>query len=143
MGAALNLTHHPPGRAHSDLREAVDLTTSLVSTGSLPCAVLGVSDARGTLTMHAVPGPTDGRVAADSVFFLASLTKPLATATSLMLLVADGRIDLDDPVAKVLPAFGERGKESVTIRHLLTHTSGLKPWRPFHEALLEPEPNKG
>jgi CubicO group peptidase (beta-lactamase class C family) len=82
-------------------------------------------------------------MARDTIFDLASLTKPLATATSLMLLVAEGRVDLDDPVTKVLPAFGERGKEGVTIRHLLTHTSGLKPWRPFHEALLERERKKG
>jgi len=79
----------------------------------------------------------------DTIFDLASLTKPIATATSILLLAAEGRIDLDDPVAKVLPAFGERGKEAVTIRHLLTHTSGLKPWRPFHEALLERERKKG
>lgn len=79
----------------------------------------------------------------DTIFDLASLTKPIATATSVMLLAAEGRIDLDDPVAKVIPPFGERGKEAVTIRNLLTHTSGLKPWRPFHEALLERERKKG
>jgi CubicO group peptidase (beta-lactamase class C family) len=79
----------------------------------------------------------------ETIYDLASLTKPIATATSILLLAADGRIDLDDPVAKVLPAFGERGKERITVRHLLTHTSGLKPWRPFHEALLERERKKG
>lgn len=91
----------------------------------------------------AVQKPERIAMARDTIFDLASLTKPIATATSLMLLVAEGRVDLDDPVAKVLPAFGERGKEGVTIRHLLTHTSGLKPWRPFHEALLERERKKG
>lgn len=92
---------------------------------------------------HAVHKPERIAMARDTIFDLASLTKPLATATSIMLLAAEGRIDIDDPVAKVLPAFGERGKEGVTIRHLLTHTSGLKPWRPFHEALLERERKKG
>jgi CubicO group peptidase (beta-lactamase class C family) len=91
----------------------------------------------------AVLKPERIAMARDTIFDLASLTKPIATATSLMLLAADGRVDLDDPVAKVLPPFGERGKEAVTIRHLLTHTSGLKPWRPFHEALLERERKKG
>jgi CubicO group peptidase (beta-lactamase class C family) len=91
----------------------------------------------------AVHKPERIAMARDTIFDLASLTKPIATATSLLLLVAEGRVDLDDPVAKVLPAFGERGKEGVTIRHLLTHTSGLKPWRPFHEALLERERKKG
>ena len=91
----------------------------------------------------AVLKPERIAMARDTIFDLASLTKPIATATSVMLLAAEGRIDLDDPVAKVLPPFGERGKEGVTIRHLLTHTSGLKPWRPFHEALLERERKKG
>jgi len=72
-----------------------------------------------------------------TIFDLASLTKPVATATAVLLLVADGVLDLDDPVAKHLPAFAERGKEVVTVRHLLCHASGLKPWRPFHEVLLE------
>jgi CubicO group peptidase (beta-lactamase class C family) len=82
-------------------------------------------------------------MARDTIFDLASLTKPIATATAAMLLAADGALDLDEPVAKYLPAAGERGKEHVRVRHLLTHTSGLKPWRPFHEALLERERKKG
>ena len=92
---------------------------------------------------NAVLRPERIAMARDTIFDLASLTKPIVTATSLMLLAAEGRVDLDDPVAKVLPPFGERGKEGVTIRSLLTHTSGLKPWRPFHEALLERERKKG
>jgi UDP-N-acetylmuramate: L-alanyl-gamma-D-glutamyl-meso-diaminopimelate ligase len=78
-----------------------------------------------------------------TVFDLASLTKPIATATAVMLLVADGRLGLDDPVVRHLPAFGDRGKESVTVRHLLTHSSGLRPWRPFHELVLEKERKTG
>ena len=92
---------------------------------------------------NAVLRPERIAMARDTIFDLASLTKPIVTATSLMLLAAEGRVDLDDPVAKALPPFGERGKEAVTIRSLLTHTSGLKPWRPFHEALLERERKKG
>ena len=79
----------------------------------------------------------------ETIFDLASLTKPLATTTALMLLAEDGAVQLDDPVAKVLPAFEERGKQAVTIRHLLTHSSGLKPWRGFHEPLLEKERKTG
>ena len=82
-------------------------------------------------------------MARETIFDLASLTKPLATATAVMQLVAEGAVDLDEPVAKYLAAAGERGKEQVRVRHLLTHTSGLKPWRPFHEALLERERKKG
>jgi CubicO group peptidase (beta-lactamase class C family) len=79
----------------------------------------------------------------DTVFDLASLTKPIATTTAIMLLVADGKVALEDPVAKHIPAFAERGKEAVTVRHLLTHSSGLRPWRGYHELLLEKERKRG
>ena len=64
-----------------------------------------------------------------TIFDLASLTKPIATTTAVLQLVHEGAIALDDPVSKVLPAFSERDKDGVTMRHLLTHSSGLKPWR--------------
>jgi CubicO group peptidase (beta-lactamase class C family) len=79
----------------------------------------------------------------ETVFDLASLTKPLATASAVLLLVHEGRLDLDDPVAKHLPLFAERDKAEVTLRHLLTHSSGLRPWRGFHEPLLERERRTG
>lgn len=79
----------------------------------------------------------------ETVFDLASLTKVMATTTATLLLVDEGRIALDDPVARYLPVFAERDKGEVRIRHLLTHSSGLKPWRPFHELLLERERKKG
>jgi uncharacterized protein YbbC (DUF1343 family)/CubicO group peptidase (beta-lactamase class C family) len=61
----------------------------------------------------------------DTVFDLASLTKPVATATSIIVLADKGKLKLDDPVAKYVPEFGKHGKAGVTIRHLLTHVSGL------------------
>jgi len=61
----------------------------------------------------------------DTVFDLASLTKPVATATAVMRLVEQGRLRLSDPVAVHLPEFGARGKATVTIHDLLTHQSGL------------------
>ncbi len=79
----------------------------------------------------------------DTIFDLASLTKPMATTTAIMLLIEEGSISLDDPVAKVLPTFAERGKEEVTIRHLLTHAAGLKPIREFHELLIQKERKTG
>ena len=79
----------------------------------------------------------------DTIFDLASLTKPIATTTAIMLLVEEGSIDLDDPVAKTLPSFADRGKEAVTIRHLLSHSAGLKPWRGFHELLIQKERKTG
>jgi CubicO group peptidase (beta-lactamase class C family) len=82
-------------------------------------------------------------MARETIFDLASLTKPIATTTLVMLLANDGALDLDDPVAKFLPEFAERGKQPVTLRHLLCHASGLRPWRGFHEPLLERERKTG
>ncbi len=73
---------------------------------------------------------------ADTIFDLASMTKCVATATSVMKLVQEGRIRLNDPVAAYLPEFARNGKENITIRQLLTHFSGLPedldlktPWK--------------
>jgi len=61
----------------------------------------------------------------DTIFDLASLTKPVATATSLMILVEQAKLSLSDRVAKHWPAFGEKGKDKITVEQLLLHTSGL------------------
>jgi CubicO group peptidase (beta-lactamase class C family) len=92
---------------------------------------------------HAVVRPERIPMSRETVFDLASLTKPIATTTAVMLLVADGAFGLDDPVAAVLPVFAERDKEQVTFRHLLTHSAGLKPWRGFHELLIEKQRKTG
>ena len=62
----------------------------------------------------------------DTVFDLASLTKALATAPAIHLLVEQKKIGLATPVARYLPVFGSRGKEAVTVEQLLLHTSGLR-----------------
>lgn len=91
----------------------------------------------------AVVRPERIPMARETIFDLASLTKVLATTTAILLLAQDGAVALDDPVTKFLPHFGETRKEAVTLRHLLTHSSGLRPWRAFHEPLLERERKKG
>src|SRR5690606_37523307 len=63
----------------------------------------------------------------ETVFDLASLTKVLATAPSVLWLMEKGWVELDAPVERYLPEFGANGKMQVTVRHLLTHTSGLRP----------------
>src|SRR5690606_2169154 len=68
-----------------------------------------------------------------SSFDLASLTKVFATTTAAMKLYDEGRLDLDARVTTYLPEFGQGGKQDVTIRHLLTHSAGLIPFRPFHQ----------
>ena len=51
----------------------------------------------------------------DTVFDMASLTKPVATATSVMILIEQGKVRLDDPAAKYIPEFGQNGKEGITL----------------------------
>ncbi|MGB9121839.1 MAG: exo-beta-N-acetylmuramidase NamZ domain-containing protein [Candidatus Angelobacter sp.] len=63
----------------------------------------------------------------DTIFDLASLTKVVATTPSVMRLVQYGQVRLDEPVAHYIPDFGMNGKDSVTVRQLLTHYSGLRP----------------
>jgi len=61
----------------------------------------------------------------DTVFDMASLTKPVATGTSVMLLIQQGKLKPDDLVSTHWPAFAANGKDKVTVEHLLLHTSGL------------------
>ena len=63
----------------------------------------------------------------DTIFDLASLTKVVATTTSVLMLVEDGKIRLSDRVATHIPGFERYGKGDITIRHMLTHVSGLRP----------------
>ncbi len=75
----------------------------------------------------------EGRPVTDqSTFDLASLTKVIATTTAVMQLFEAGKLELDAPVSSYLPNFGRNGKEKITVRQLLTHTSGLIPFRPFY-----------
>jgi len=77
--------------------------------------------------------PEDQRIpmAPDTIFDLASVSK-LFTSLAVMQLVEEGRLDLDTPVAGVLPGFAAGGKAEVTPRQLLTHTSGLPAWIPLY-----------
>jgi len=63
----------------------------------------------------------------DTIFDLASLTKVIVTTTAVMQLVEQGKVRLNDPVAKYLPEFAQNGKADITVRQLLTHYSGLEP----------------
>jgi uncharacterized protein YbbC (DUF1343 family)/CubicO group peptidase (beta-lactamase class C family) len=71
--------------------------------------------------------PAPEAMTEETIFDLASLTKVVATTTSVMQLVEEGRIRLNDPVMQFIPEFGRYGKNGIAIRHLLTHTSGLRP----------------
>ncbi|MDP1569956.1 MAG: serine hydrolase domain-containing protein [Vicinamibacterales bacterium] len=71
----------------------------------------------------------DVPVRPESVFRIASISKPMA-AVAVMQLVERGRVVLDDPIQKYVPAYPSKGEQVVTVRHLLTHTSGIRHYRP-------------
>jgi CubicO group peptidase (beta-lactamase class C family) len=114
------------------LADAVD---SGIAAGAAPGAVIAVSS-RGVRYLHGtgrlgVDDPT--RPGPGTVFDLASLTKVIALTTGLMFAVEEGRIGLDDPIGRHVPGVRDGLRDSVTIRHLLTHSSGL----PAHRRLWE------
>jgi uncharacterized protein YbbC (DUF1343 family)/CubicO group peptidase (beta-lactamase class C family) len=96
-----------------------------------------------------VASPRPEKMTVDTVFDLASLTKVIATAPSVMRLVQFGQVRLNDPVSHYLPDFGNNGKQSITIRELLTHFSGLRgdldlnvPWEGMQEAFRRADEEK-
>jgi CubicO group peptidase (beta-lactamase class C family) len=106
-----------------------------VDSGAFPGAVVAVGQ-HGRLALLAAVGrygQSDPRpVDSTTVYDLASLTKVVGLTTAVMLLARDRVIDLDAPVQRYVPAFQGRWKDRVTVRHLLTHSSGLPAWRPLY-----------
>jgi len=76
---------------------------------------------------HRALVPGQEAMTVDTLFDVASLTKVLATATSILILVEEGKVSLTDPVSKYLPRFAQHGKGPITVVQLLTHYSGLRP----------------
>ena len=102
-----------------------------IADGNIPGAVLVVGH-NGAVVYRKAYGeralePRREPMTLDTIFDLASLTKVIATTTSVMQLVEQGKVRLNDPLAKYLPEFAQNGKEDITIRQLLTHYSGLAP----------------
>jgi CubicO group peptidase (beta-lactamase class C family) len=106
---------------------------SAVAAGAAPGAVLAVSHdgARFTYGVGRLGQDEPSRPDGMTIYDLASLTKVVGLTTAAMLAVEDQRLDLDAPVQRYVPAFAGPGKDSVTIRMLLTHASGLPAWRPL------------
>jgi len=71
--------------------------------------------------------PTVEKMTVDTIFDVASLTKPIATATSIMILVEQGKLRLNDTIGMYIPDIDDASAKKVTIQQLLTHTSGYRP----------------
>jgi CubicO group peptidase (beta-lactamase class C family) len=122
-----------------DLQVVQSALDQAVAEGVFPGAVLAVQHGGrpvvyfSTGRLATVPqGPS---VTPSTTYDLASLTKPLATVTSLAILIQNGRCRLDDRVADHLPTCADTSIGSATLRHLLTHASGLPGWRGYYERL--------
>jgi uncharacterized protein YbbC (DUF1343 family)/CubicO group peptidase (beta-lactamase class C family) len=128
--AALALAQDPAGFAPVE-----PLVRAAIERHELPGAVVLVGQGDAIL-YHAAFGsralqPSPEPMTEDTIFDVASLTKVVATTTSVMQLVERGQIRLNDRVAQLIPEFSKADKNAITVRHLLTHTSGLAPDLPL------------
>ena len=73
-------------------------------------------------------GPENPPLATGTLWDIASITKPIATASAVMILLEKGQVGLEDKAADFFPEFDSPEKRGITLRHLLTHTSGLPDW---------------
>lgn len=115
--------------ATEKLKAIDEIVDAEIEKGSFPGAVVLVGRDKKILYRKAFGNqmitPREEAMSEDTVFDIASLTKPVATAASIMILRDRGKIELSDNVGQYLPAFACEGKEDARIEHLLTHTSGL------------------
>jgi CubicO group peptidase (beta-lactamase class C family) len=114
-----------------------------VARGVFPGVVVLVNIG-GQVVFHRAAGmralePERSPMREDTIFDLASLTKPLATSLAMMIMLKERKIGLDDRVSRFFHNFGVHGKTHVTFRHLLTNTSGLPAWRPYWKDILRIE----
>lgn len=143
LGCLLVASVPTPARSQID-EERLDLIDGLIleaiQDGNLPGAVVLVGHqgevvyrrAFGERNVVGVREP----MTLDTIFDIASLTKVVATTNAVMTMVEDGRLRLRDRVANHLPNFDRHGKGPITIEHLLTHTSGLRPDLPLEEIFI-------
>ncbi|WP_230200222.1 serine hydrolase domain-containing protein [Bacillus niameyensis] len=114
-----------------------------VELGIIPGAALHISQ-NGKTIMDTYVGsrtfsPSPEPVQQDTIYDLASLTKIVATLTAMLQLLDEGFIHLKDRISRFFPSFENNGKGDITIKQLLTHTSGLPAHRPYYAENLNRE----
>jgi beta-N-acetylhexosaminidase len=138
VGASPMTLQPPPVRMGAQMKPAFDVLDRAVADQVFPGGVLAVGYHNkllvrpfGKLTYDA-KAP---RVAGDTIYDLASLTKPVVTTTAVMMLATDGRLDLEVPLSRYLPEWASGPdpdkRKKVTLRQLLLHTSGLPAHRDY------------
>lgn len=114
-----------------------------VASGVFPGGVLLIHH-QGQICFHEAFGsasllPNQIPMTCDTLFDLASLTKPLATAAAVLLLIQNKSLTLTDPLSKFFPEFAEGTKQEITLYHLLNHSAGLPNWKPYYQEIVERE----
>lgn len=120
----------------SPLPEVSNFLSERIAAGDFPSAVYVISD-KGRVAFsdalgNAVVEPYSIAASFDTIYDLASLTKPLVTGLLCAKRIEAGELTLDSAVAHYLPEFERTDRQMITVRHLLTHTSGLPAWRPLY-----------
>ncbi len=134
------LPHGKPSEVglRADTLDRIDAAVNaVIEKGQLPGAVVLVAR-RGKIVFRRAYGlrarqPAEERMTVDTLFDLASLTKPIATAASIALLLEDKKIQLTDKIESHWPEFGKEGKAAITLEHLLLHTGGLIADNPLED----------
>ncbi len=119
------------GLLSSDLRYIDDAVAASITAGELPGAVVLVARHGQIAYLKAFGNraiePSTEPMTVDTIFDMSSLTKVVATTPSVMRLVENGSVRIEDRVRRYLPNFSGGGKDPITVRQLLTHYSGLRP----------------
>ena len=122
----------------SGMEKVAKLMRQALTDTVFPGAVLLVSQ-KDTVLFHKAFGVADlstcRAVTDETVFDLASLTKPLATTLAVMMLIQQNRLGLEQQLGTVLPAFRTTDKSAIKINQLLYHNSGLPDYRPYYKTL--------
>ncbi len=122
-----------------DITTVDEIIQNAMKEGLFPGAALGLLLPAGK-ELYRLYGqhtfvPWSPQVDKDSIFDLASLTKPLCTALACAALMEEGRLSLEEPISSFFPDC-PRDKKNITIAHLLTHSSGLGAWLPLYKTLM-------
>jgi len=131
FGQMATKPHAPPANQTAANLSVVDpIIQDAIRDGKIPGAVLLVGHGGKVIYRKAYGSralePRREAMTADTIFDLASLTKVVATTTCVMRLFEQGKIRLNDPVARYLPEFAQNGKDEITVRQVLVHYSGLR-----------------
>jgi CubicO group peptidase (beta-lactamase class C family) len=126
----------PQNRVAKPERQISTLLNDRIAAGDFPSALYVVAEGGRRVFADALGDaarePEKRPATLETIYDLASLTKPLVTGLLCARLVERGALNIDRPAADYLPQFNREDKREITIKHLLAHTSGLPAWRPIY-----------